>query len=245
MGSNRKSPELTKTSLAPMFFPYHPRGCGAGRETGESRFLHLRRLNASGNCLCKKVEVNLFSSTILHMAHISPSEQEVLDLVRQSGVIRLRDVTALDLHPEHIRRLVEKGLVTRLTRGVYAPAGFEPTENHGLAQVAVRVPNSVVCLLSALQFHGLTTQLPRQVWIALPQRSRTPRLDWPELQVHRFSGASFTEGWVEHTARGGSCQDLRACKNGGGLFQIQECRRPRRRHRSPARLSSREPSDGR
>ena len=136
------------------------------------------------------------------MTHISPSEQEVLDLVRQSGVIRLRDVTALGLHPEHLRRLVKKGMITRLTRGVYALAGFEPTENHGLAQVAIRVPNSVVCLLSALQFHELTTQMPRHVWIALPPRTRTPRLGWPNLQVHRFSGASFTEGWVKHVLEG-------------------------------------------
>jgi predicted transcriptional regulator of viral defense system len=136
------------------------------------------------------------------MVDISPSERKVLDLVEQSGVIRLRDVTARNLHPELLRRLVAKGLITRLTRGVYARAGFEPTENHGLAQVAIRVPESVVCLLSALQFHGLTTQMPRRVWIALPPRKRTPKLDWPGLQVHRFSGASFSDGWDEHHLEG-------------------------------------------
>jgi predicted transcriptional regulator of viral defense system len=202
MDSQQRPPELTNCLLPPIFFSYHPRCCGAGRETGESRFLHFRRLNAADNHVCKKVEVNSFSSTILHMTHISPSKQRVLDLVRKSGAIRLRDVTALGLHPEHLRRLVEKGLIIRLTRGVYALAGFEPTENHGLAQVAIRVPNSVVCLLSALQFYGLTTQMPRRVWIALSPKTRTPQLDWPQLQVHRFSGASFTEGWAEHLLEG-------------------------------------------
>lgn len=136
------------------------------------------------------------------MSMISDSEQKALDLVRSKGVVRLRDITSCGLHPEHLRRLVDKGQLTRLGRGVYAPVDFEPTENHGLAQVAIRVPESVVCLLSALQFHGLTTQMPRKVWIALPSTSRTPQLDWPEVQVHRFSGSSFSEGWIEHMLEG-------------------------------------------
>ncbi len=128
------------------------------------------------------------------MDDISPAEQEVLEIVTDAGAVRLRDVRARGLHPEHLRRLVKKGYLIRLSRGVYAPAEFEPTENHGLAQTAIRVPNSVVCLLSALQFHQLTTQMPRRVWIALPPKTRTPHLEWPKLQVHRFSGASLTEG---------------------------------------------------
>lgn len=136
------------------------------------------------------------------MTVTSDSERRVLDLVRQKGVVRLREITQHGLHPEHLRRLVAKGHLTRLGRGVYAPADFEPTESHGLAQVAIRVPDSVVCLLSALQFHGLSTQMPRSVWIALPPKARAPRLDWPELQIHRFSGTSYSEGWIEHVLEG-------------------------------------------
>jgi predicted transcriptional regulator of viral defense system len=136
------------------------------------------------------------------MTVTSESERRVLDLVRQMGIVRLRDITSRGLHPEHLRRLVATGYLRRLGRGVYAPADFQPTENHGLAQVAIRVPDSVVCLLSALQFHGLSTQMPRRVWIALPPKARAPQLDWPELQIHRFSGSSFAEGWIGHDLEG-------------------------------------------
>lgn len=136
------------------------------------------------------------------MDDISSAERKVLEIVTGTGVVRVRDIRARGLHPEHLRRLVKKGYLIRLSRGVYAPREFEPTQNHGLAQVAIRVPNSVVCLLSALQFHELTTQMPRRVWIAVPPKARTPHLDWPELQVHRFSGASLTEGRVEHLLEG-------------------------------------------
>lgn len=132
------------------------------------------------------------------MNNLSPTEKEVMDFVSDRGVVRVRDVIDTGFHPEHLRRLVTKGRLQRLGRGVYAPAAFEATENHGLAQVAIRIPNSVVCLLSALLFHDLTTQLPRRVWIAIPPEARAPGLDWPPVEVQRFSGTSFSEGWTEH-----------------------------------------------
>ncbi len=136
------------------------------------------------------------------MSELSPSEKKVMDIVIQMGVIRVRDITDQGLHPENLRRLVQKGHLIRLSRGVYAPANFEATEHHGLAQVAIRMPRSVVCLLSALLFHDLTTQLPRRVWIAIPPKARMPKLDWPPIEVHRFSGKSLTDGWTEHELEG-------------------------------------------
>ena len=136
------------------------------------------------------------------MANVTPKEQEVLDLVRELGIARVRDLTALGLHPEHLRRLVQKGRVERLDRGVYALTDRELTEHHSLAQVAARAPGSVVCLLSALQFHELTTQMPRGVWIAIGPRARSPVMKTPSLQVFRFSGRSLSEGWAEHRIEG-------------------------------------------
>ena len=121
-----------------------------------------------------------------------------MELVNQMGVVRVREVKDREFHPEHLRRLVQKGYLIRLSRGVYAPADFEATEHHGLAQVAIRMPQAVVCLLSALLYHDLTTQLPRKVWIAIPPRARVPSLEWPPIEVHRFSGKSLSDGWTEH-----------------------------------------------
>jgi len=89
-----------------------------------------------------------------------------------------------------------------LGRGLYAHASFEPTENHGLAVVAARAPGAVVCLLSALSFHGLTTELPHEVWIALPPKTWRPKLEWPRLRVVTFSGAHFDEGLEHHKLEG-------------------------------------------
>jgi len=136
------------------------------------------------------------------MSKLSPTEQKVMEFVNEMGVVRVRDIRDRGFHPEHLRRLVQKGHLMQLSRGVYAPANFEITEHHGLAQVAIRMPRSVVCLLSALLFHDLTTQLPRRVWIAIPPKARVPTLAWPPIEVHRFSGQSFAEGWTDHQLEG-------------------------------------------
>jgi predicted transcriptional regulator of viral defense system len=136
------------------------------------------------------------------MPSVTPTEQAVLDLVRDLGIARVRDLTARGLHPEHLRRLVNKGHLERLNRGVYALVDREITEHHSLVQVAVRAPRSVVCLLSALQFHELTTQMPREVWIAIDRRERTPGMKSPSIQVVRFSGRSFSDGLTEHEIEG-------------------------------------------
>jgi predicted transcriptional regulator of viral defense system len=97
---------------------------------------------------------------------------------------------------------VREGLVVREARGIYVAARHAPTAEHSLAHVAKRVPAAVFCLLTALRFHGLTTQSPSEVWIALPESARRPRLEYPQLRVARFSGAALTAGIEEHRAEG-------------------------------------------
>jgi predicted transcriptional regulator of viral defense system len=111
--------------------------------------------------------------------------------------MRMRELEAQGLSRMKVRRMVERGELVELGRGLYAPPTFEPTERHGLAVVAARAPHAVVCLLSALAFHQLTTEQPHEVWIALPPASWRPRLAWPPLRVVTFSGAHFDEG-IEH-----------------------------------------------
>src|SRR5689334_14103214 len=101
--------------------------------------------------------------------------QQVLQMVRDAGMVRARDLAAQGISPTHLQRLYEQGLLLRSGRGVYLPIEADLDANASLIEVALRVPTGVVCLLSALQFHGLTTQLPHQVWIALPLRANTPR----------------------------------------------------------------------
>lgn len=123
--------------------------------------------------------------------------QKILDIVQDAGMIRARDLVAKGLSPTHLQRLYEQGLLQRSGRGVYMPAEADVDENTSLAEVALRVPEGVICLLSALQFHGLTTQSPHQVWIALPLRAHTPRLDYPPLRAVHLSGEALTSGVIE------------------------------------------------
>ncbi len=121
---------------------------------------------------------------------------------RSKGVFRLEEARALGLHPEQVRRLVSQGLLSRLGRGLYAPASAVPGEHHTLAEVAKRVPKGIVCLLTALRFHALGTQHPREVWLAVDRRAAVPKLDVAPARIVRISGAALTAGIDEHEIEG-------------------------------------------
>lgn len=133
------------------------------------------------------------------MADKRPTTEQVLDLARQSGVIRVRDLTARGIHPEYLRRLCNRGLLLRVARGVYVSAEANVSLEHTLALAAKSVPHGVVCLLSALRFHDLGTQDPHQVWLAIDRKARLPRVRHPRLRIIRASGEPLTAGVEEHT----------------------------------------------
>lgn len=122
--------------------------------------------------------------------------------IRNRGVFRLVEARAAGLHAEQVRRLTQQGELTRLGRGLYAPASFAPSEHHTLAEVAKRVPRGIVCLLTALRFHGIGTQHPREVWLAIDRRAGVPRLDVAPVRVVRVSGVALTAGVDEHDVEG-------------------------------------------
>ena len=98
--------------------------------------------------------------------------------------------------------MLAEGLLERPGRGIYVAAGRKPTPNHSLAETAKRVPHGVVCLLSALQFHELTSQAPFEVWLAIGAKARRPKVDYPPLRIVRFSGAALEQGIVPHPFEG-------------------------------------------
>jgi predicted transcriptional regulator of viral defense system len=118
------------------------------------------------------------------------------------AVFRPRDVAAGGLSRTALGRLVEAGRFERVGRGLYVPANAKPTEHHTLVEAAARVPHGIVCLLSALRFHGMTTQNPHEVWIAIDVKARKPAADWPPLRVVRFSGKALAYGVERHTIEG-------------------------------------------
>jgi predicted transcriptional regulator of viral defense system len=124
---------------------------------------------------------------------------QAIRLVKAQGTLRPRDLVAHKIPTNYLDRLVRRGIIERVSRGVYMSPDAEPTENHSLAQVARAAPNGVICLLSALQFHEMGTQLPHEVWLALPSKAWVPKLRSPRIRVLRFSGDSLTELIQTHT----------------------------------------------
>lgn len=129
------------------------------------------------------------------------TKQQILDLVRQRGIARPRDLVSAGLPRHYLRRLTEAGLLERVGRGLYSLPGDEPTEHRTLAEVAARVPHGIIVLLSALQLYGLTSQMPHRVWVAIGPKDRAPATELP-LRIVRFSGAALTEGIEEQVIDG-------------------------------------------
>jgi predicted transcriptional regulator of viral defense system len=98
--------------------------------------------------------------------------------------------------------MTKAGALERVGRGLYVPAGAKITEHHTLAEASKRLPAGVICLLSALAFHGMTTQSPHEVWIAIDVKARKPKTDWPPMRVVRFSGRARTFGVEKHVIEG-------------------------------------------
>jgi predicted transcriptional regulator of viral defense system len=132
----------------------------------------------------------------------NPRIVHLVNLVRSTGILRPRDLDAHGIPRVYLRMAVEQGAIVRVGRGLYVSRGAKPTEHHSLAQAAKRVPKGVVCLLSALRFHDLTTQSPFEVWLAIGEKSRLPRLDNPPLHIVRFSGRALRHGVQEHHIEG-------------------------------------------
>jgi len=121
-------------------------------------------------------------------------EQTVLALAERQPLLRARDLVKAGLPTMLLSRLVESGKLERISRGLYSLQGRALSEHRSLAESALRVPRGVVCLLSALRVHGIGTQAPFEVWIAIPPNTPTPRLDQPALHVVRMSGKALTDG---------------------------------------------------
>lgn len=123
-------------------------------------------------------------------------------ILRLGGIIRTAEAVHAGIHPRTIYQLRDKGELEQLSRGVYRLAGHGSVTNPDLVIVATRIPQAVICLISALAFHEITTQVPHAISIALPKGSDSPRLDYPPIVTHRFSGNALTAGIEEHQIDG-------------------------------------------
>lgn len=128
--------------------------------------------------------------------------QRVLGLVRRKGLLRASELDAIGVPRVVLTRLATAGLLEKPARGLYRLADAHASEHDSLVQIATKAPQAVFCLLTALQFHQLTTQLPRQIWIGMPRGSHAPRIKYPPVKMVQFTGDAYLEG-VEIVKRDG------------------------------------------
>jgi predicted transcriptional regulator of viral defense system len=130
------------------------------------------------------------------------SKERVIRLLRKRGILRPRDLDEFDIPKMTLQRLYKTGLVEKVSRGMYRLPGRQVSEHSSLAEIAKRVPHGVICLLSSLRFHDLTTQLPFQTWVAIDRKARLPVMKGIPVRFVRFSGKALSEGVEIHTIDG-------------------------------------------
>ena len=128
--------------------------------------------------------------------------QQILNLSREMGVIRAKEAEARGIHRQYLKRLEQQGLLIRSARGIYTFTNAEITANHTLVEAMKRVPNAVICLLSALSFYELTTQAPFEVWLAISTKTRMPKEDLLPLRIVYMSGKALESGIEDHEVEG-------------------------------------------
>jgi len=167
--------------------------------------------------------------------------EKVLDIAKKTGVLRPRDLDTYGIPRKYLNLLFHKGLLKRIGRGLYVHEDAEPTENRTLVEVCKRVPSGVVCLLSALRFHKITTQAPFKVWLAIHYKARLPKEPMLPIRIVRFSGKALESGVEEHQIEGVPVKVYNPAKTVADCFKyrnkigldvaleaLRECRRERK-----------------
>jgi predicted transcriptional regulator of viral defense system len=135
------------------------------------------------------------------MAAPASKASKLLTLVGR-GPLRARDLDAAGIPRAYLTRLSERGVLEHVDRGLYRLADAAATENHSMAEVGKRVPHAIICLLSALQLHEMTSELPHAVWVMIDRHARKPKVDYPRLEVVRASGDARSHGVEQWTIEG-------------------------------------------
>lgn len=150
----------------------------------------------------------------------APARAEAL-FRRHHGILRTKDALRLGVHPDTLYTLRDQGRIESLGRGVWYLVDAPLPGNLDLAVIALRYPRAVICLVSALQWHGLTTQLPRAVQIALPATFQQPRTAYPPVRAFRFAAAAYRAGVERHQIGGVSVRVYGAAKTIADCFKFR------------------------
>lgn len=142
-------------------------------------------------------------------------------LLRRQGIARSGELERVGLSRVQVRRLVSSGELERLGHGLYTLPDAERSEHQALAEATLRVPSGIICLLSALRFHGLTTQNPFEVWMAVPHKAWRPKPGYPPLRLVFLAGRALEEGVERHKVDGVTVPVFSAAKTVADCFKFR------------------------
>ena len=125
-------------------------------------------------------------------------EQNAVHIIKANkGIIRTNEAIKKHIHPRILYRLRDNGTLEQMSYGLYK-LKKNKISNPDFVTIALRVPDGVICLISALSFHNLTTQIPHKVWVAIKRDASRPKVKYPPIYIHQFSGQSFSTGIEKH-----------------------------------------------
>ena len=139
----------------------------------------------------------------------------------QGGILRTSEVLSAGIHPRTLYKLRDEGYIIKVDRGVYKLNDHASLSNPDIAIVAARVPNAKICLLSALDFHEMTKEIPHKIHIAIARTQRDPKIDYPPVEVYRFTAESLTEGIEKHEIDGQTIQVYNPAKTIADCFKFR------------------------
>lgn len=167
--------------------------------------------------------------------------EQALKLAKKLGLVRPKDLASFGIAPVYLRRLVRSGELVQSSRGVYRLPTHRPSKHHDLAETCKRVPGGVLCLLTALHFHGLGEKRPAQIWMAIDRKARKPSVEELPVRFVRFSAEGLKQGIEEHVVEGVTIRVTNCTKSVSDCFRyrnkiglsvaldaLKECLRQRR-----------------
>jgi predicted transcriptional regulator of viral defense system len=168
------------------------------------------------------LDISDISYHTANMIPISETQQErATALLEKQGMVRLSEFKEAGITAATVSRMKAKGLVLQLSRGLYQLPDASFDTHHALAEAAKLVPKGIVCLTSALAFHGLTDTIPTRVWMAIGAKDRRPRTETPPLQFVRFGEKVLTSGIKEHLIEGVRVRVYNPAKTVVDLFRYR------------------------
>ena len=148
-------------------------------------------------------------------------QQQILELAREKGIIRAEDVEAVGISRNYLYRMHKEGLLEKSAVGLYTLPEAPVTEYSSLVQVAKRLPRAVVCLISALSYHEITTQIPHEIWLTIPRGSWRPDVEYPPLNLTYVSGPAYSFGIREHVINGVAVKIYSPAKTVADCFKFR------------------------